>query len=68
MLCVVNVQHTHDDAFGLQVPAKQIGGSHRGSWEVHTNCVHDLGRMQAMQRHRQPFQGRGGRAWRDGGV
>ena len=27
-----------------------------------------LGRMQAMKQHRQPLQGRGGRAWRDGGA
>mgnify|MGYP006166569201 CR=1 FL=1 len=42
---VVNVQHMHDDAFGPQVPAKQIGctDGHRrrlSSWEVHTNWLH----------------------------
>ena len=50
----VNVQHTHDDAFSPQVPAKQ-SQLHRwrlSSWEVHTTCVHGLGRVQAMQRHR----------------
>ena len=53
---MVDVQHTHDDAFGPQAPAKQIGctdGHRRGlssTWEVHTNWLHDLGRMQAMQR------------------
>ena len=35
---------------------------------VHTNGVHDPGRVRAMQRHRPPLGGRGGRAWRDGGA
>ena len=40
-----NVQHTHDDAFGPQVPAKQVvapmaiaGGSHCG-WCPRTECM-----------------------------
>ena len=53
---VANVQHTHDDAFGPHVPAKQIectDGYRSSSWMVHANGLHDLGRTQAMQRHRQ---------------
>ena len=71
---VVDVQHTHDDAFGPQVPAKQIGCADDGhrrrlsSCAVQTNWLHDLERTQVMQRHRQPLRGRSGRAWRDGGA
>ena len=49
-------------------PSRSVAPMRLSSWEVHTTCVHDLGRLRAMQRHREPLGERGGRAWRDGGA